>query len=57
VTLCDLLNSDDAAIAEAVAQVETELQRENKAEEGGGAMLTALAIAASAVGLYFLKFR
>lgn len=49
--------TDDAAIAEAVAEVESELQRENKTADTGGAMMTTVAIAAVAVGLYFLKFR
>ena len=48
---------DDVAIAEAVAEVESELQREKHSDQAGGVMVPAMIIAAMAVGLYFLKFR
>lgn len=51
-------SEDDAAIAEAVAEIEHELQEEmGKSNDSGGWMLPSVIIAALAVGLYFLKFR
>ena len=40
-----------------MAEVEYELQREHKAHESGGMMMTSVIIAAVAVAIYFIKFR
>lgn len=52
-----VLLADDAAIAEAVAEVESELQRDSKDHETGSVMMKSALVAAVAVAIYFLKFR